>query len=385
MIIKSLSLDSFRNFKEEKLIPCDGVNVIYGDNAQGKTNILEAIWLFTGSKSFRSSRDQDYIPIKPNSFSDDALDMIINSPYARLELEFFGRSRLQNAKIQIKDGKKKAFLNEIEKSSISKLSGEFLGVYFFPGDLSIVKDSPSVRRKFIDGVLSSLYPKYISYLSDYNKLLLQRNALLKDIKYNNSLFDILSAYDSQLVVYGANIIMQRKKALNSLIDIAREIYDGISDQREEFSFRYLPGLEGYNEDMTLDELKSAYGSCLKAELKQDIASGCTFSGAHRDDIEFFINGVSAKNFGSQGQQRSIALALKLALSPLIHSITGERPVIILDDVMSELDKKRKEYILNHVKDNQIFISCCDKNDLVGLEKGKSFLIKNGKIESTQEL
>ena len=372
MIVKSLNLKSFRNFKDEIFVPCQGVNVIYGDNAQGKTNLLEALWLFTGSKSFRSSKDLELIPIKSQD------------NFAELSLSFFGKKREQTMQIKIKDGKKQAILNDIEKSSVSKLTGEFLSVCFFPDDLSLIKDSPRERRKFIDSVLSSLYPKYLNYLSDYNKVLSQRNAILKDLRFNSSLLDMLDVYDSQLTVFGSNILFKRNEILKELMEITKEIYTGISEKKEELKYKYVSTIENFREDMSLEEIKSLYEKSLLNSRKQDIASGFTEIGAHRDDIDFFINDLSAKSFGSQGQQRSIVLSLKLAISPLIESKTGEKPVILLDDVMSELDKSRKEYILNHIKDNQIFLTCCDKNDLAGLNQGKSFFIKNGKIEKTEE-
>lgn len=373
MVIKSLELKSFRNFKDENFFPCDSVNVIYGDNAQGKTNLLEALWLFTGSKSFRSSKDMELIPIGSEERG-----------FANISLKFFGKKREQTAEIKIKDGKKQVFLNDIEKPSVSKLAGEVLGVCFFPGDLALIKESPNGRRKFIDSVLSQLFPKYSSYLADYGKILMQRNALIKDIKYNPSIMEMLEIYDEQLTIYGANIIFKRNEILKELMELASEIYKGISDEKEELSFRYVSSIEGFREDLPLEEIKRLYMAQLLKDRQKDIVSGCTESGAHRDDIDFFINGLSAKSFGSQGQQRSTVLSLKLALSPLIERKTGEVPIILLDDVMSELDKKRKEYILNHIKNNQIFITCCDKNDLQGLKYGKSFLIKSGKIEKEEE-
>ena len=370
MIINSLKLTNFRNFSQTEFNPCENVNIIYGDNAQGKTNLIEAIWLFTGAKSFRSSKDLEYI-----NFSSD---------FCTLSLDFFANKREQNALIKITKNKKTAFLNDIEKPSVTKFAGEFLCVEFSPVDLSLVKESPVLRRKFIDGAIGQLTPKYISYLGEYTKVLNQRNALLKDLKFNSSLYDMIDLWDVQLYTIGANIIFLRNKYLKKLREKAKPIYNGISDLKEQLDIKYSCSFDGYNEDMPLDVIKEIYHKNLKENIKQDISAGSTGIGIHRDDIDFFVDKKSLKAFGSQGQQRSCVLALKLAQCKVIEESTQNNPIILLDDVMSELDNKRKDYILNHIKDKQVFISCCDKTYFDNIKNGKSFLIKNGEIAKIDE-
>ncbi|MEG1994196.1 MAG: DNA replication and repair protein RecF, partial [Oscillospiraceae bacterium] len=297
MIINSLKLTNFRNFAKTEFSPCESVNIIYGDNAQGKTNLLEAIWLFTGAKSFRGAKDLEYINFKQD--------------FCTLDLDFFANKRQQNAQIKITKNKKTAFLNDIEKTSVTKLAGEFLCVAFSPVDLSLIKDSPSLRRKFIDGAIGQLTPKYISYLGEYTKVLNQRNALLKDIKYNSSLYEMLDLWDTQLQTIGANIIFLRNKYLNNLREKAIPIYSGIADLKEVLDIKYSCSFDGYIDNMELEQIKDIYHKRLKDTIKQDIVLGSTSIGVHRDDIDFFVDNKSLRSFGSQGKQRSCFLALKL--------------------------------------------------------------------------
>ena len=363
MKINSVTLNDFRNISEISLFPNDEVNVIYGQNAQGKTNILEAIWLFTGCKSFRGSKDNEFIKF--------------NSEFSKISLDFTDKVRNKKAEIIISD-KKKVFLNGVEKKGTTDLIGEFYSVIFSPTHLSLIKDGPDVRRKFLDTAICQLKPKYAKTLSAYKKIVLQRNSLLKDIQFHSELYDVLDVLDEQLSKFSSIIIKDRIKYLDLLSQKSEEIYSGISENKEQLSLKYICGNDSFNKT----DVKDIYDFMtekIKESRKEDFINKTTSVGPHRDDLEILINNVSARSFGSQGQQRSCALALKLGESEIIKKVTGETPVALLDDVMSELDEKRQDYVLNHINDRQVFLTCCDPSQVLRLCGGKSFLIKGGEI------
>ncbi|MDR0314435.1 MAG: DNA replication/repair protein RecF [Oscillospiraceae bacterium] len=362
MRVNRLKAVNYRNLKRFEINPCKNVNIIFGDNAQGKTNLIEGIWLFTGCRSFRGSKDCEYINFE--------------NEQAMLELDFFGQGRDQNSKILVSD-KKKVELNGVTLSSPSKLTSEFLAVVFSPAHLSIVKDGPSLRRKFLDTAICQLKPKYAGALLQYNRALSQRNALLKDITYHSELYDMLDVWEEKLCSLACVIISQRVEYIKKLEPFLIDIYSGISKGKEEMKISYIT-----DEKIKLNspaDIKSSLVEALKSARKSDIYNGSTNTGPHRDDLGLEINGLLARNFGSQGQQRSCALALKLAEAELIKNITGEQPVILLDDVMSELDSARQDYILNHIKDKQVFITCCEPSALLKMSGGETFKLKEGSL------
>lgn len=360
MNIKSLEVVSFRNIEKEIIEPCEGVNIIYGDNAQGKTNLLESIWLFTGCRSFRGSKDNELINF--------------NAKKSLMSLDFFGYDREQNICLEIEKGRK-FLLNGVKINSASKIMGEFLAVVFSPVHLSLVKDGPFERRKFLDIAISQLKPKYASTLSQYNKALSQRNVLLKDICYHSELYDTLDVWEERIAFYAGEIIRQRVGYINKLTSFCSEIYGGISCGKEKLRLSYFQQCPAYGDNR--QELYENIRHLLFQSRKNDIATGYTSVGPHRDDIEIKIDGLSARSYGSQGQQRSAALALKLGEAAVIKNFTGQQPVALLDDVMSELDVSRQNYILNHIKDWQVFITCCDPASVKNLKYGKAFEMKNG--------
>lgn len=362
MNITRLEAVSFRNIDELIIDPCDGVNIIYGDNAQGKTNLLESIWLFTGCRSFRGSKDGELINF--------------NSRNAKLSLDYYGYDREQNIYLEIEKGRK-FMLNGIKQNSSSKIIGNFLAVVFSPGHLSLVKDGPYERRKFLDIAISQLKPKYAVALSNYNKALAQRNILLKDIAYHAELYDTLDVWEERLSFYAGEIIRQRVGYIEKLSTFCSDIYCGISSGKEKLDITYYQQCPAYGNDR--HELYENIKNLLFAARKNDIASGFTSVGPHRDDLNIKIDGLTARSYGSQGQQRSAALALKLGEAAMIKEFTSQQPVALLDDVMSELDESRQNYILNHIKDWQVFITCCDPNSVANLRCGKAFEMKNGII------
>ncbi len=364
MKINSVELNNFRNISSIKLEATDGVNVLYGENAQGKTNILEAIWLFTGCKSFRGAKDPDFI-----KFGEDI---------AKINLSFSDNIREKKSEIVFGNKKKNVSLNGIPLRSSAELIGSFYGVIFSPTHLSLIKDGPSERRRFLDTALCQLKPSYAEHLAGYKRALMQRNALLKDIHLNSQLYDMLDSWDDSLARYSAAVISERLKYIDILSCYSKDIYSGISEYREKFSVSYsrkdITDINISVHDLYINELES-----INAARKEDILTRSTTVGPHRDDLDIRINNVSARSFGSQGQQRSCALALKLGESEIIKKITGETPVALLDDVMSELDEKRQDYVLNHINDRQVFLTCCDPSQVLRLCAGKSFLIKGGNL------
>lgn len=361
MKINSISIENFRNI--EKLdLDFDDVNIIYGQNAQGKTNLIESIYLFTGSKSFRGVKDRELI-----RFGCD---------FSKLKIDFESENRNQNAEIRI-DGKRTAYLNGIKKKSPSALGEELKAVIFSPVHLSMVKDGPSERRRFIDNALCQLKYNYRNVLKEYNRALSQRNMLLKDISKNSSLADMLYIWDKNLAATGAKIIYQRNKYVEALLPFAKEVFDGLSGGREEIDL-VLKGPFDYR-DLSLKEIENKLLITFEKSRGSDFMNRITTAGPHRDDMEILINSKSARTYGSQGQQRSCVLALKLAEASLLKEMTQNEPLALLDDVMSELDITRQDYILNHIKNWQVFITCCDADTVLRLKKGKTFHIENGGI------
>ncbi len=364
MKINSVELNNFRNISSIELQATEGVNVIYGENAQGKTNILEAIWLFTGCKSFRGAKDPDFI-----KFGEEI---------AKINLSFSDNVREKKSKIVFGNKKKNVSLNGVSLRSSAELIGSFYAVIFSPSHLSLIKDGPSERRKFLDTALCQLKPSYAEHLAGYKRSLMQRNALLKDIHLSPQLYDMLDSWDDSLARYSAAVISERLKYINILSEYSKEIYSGISEYKEEFSVSYsrndIIDINISVHDLYINELEK-----IKEARKEDVLTRSTTVGPHRDDLDIRINNVSARSFGSQGQQRSCALALKLGESEIIKKITGETPVALLDDVMSELDEKRQDYVLNHINDRQVFLTCCDPSQVLRLCSGKSFLIEGGKL------
>lgn len=359
MKINSIQIENFRNIEKLNL-SFDNINIIYGENAQGKTNLIEAVYLFTGSKSFRGVRDKELITF--------------NRQFSRLKIDFENKNRHQNAEIFI-ENKRTATINGVEKKSASVLGEELKAVIFSPVHLSMIKDGPSLRRKFVDNALCQLRFNYRNVLKEYNRALTQRNMLLKDISKNSSLSDMLYIWDRNLASIGAKIIYQRGKYVETLLPYAKDIFDGLSNGKESIDL-FFNGSFDYN-NLTVKEIEQNLISAFEKNRTNDLLNKITTVGPHRDDLEILINQKSARSFGSQGQQRSCVLALKLAEASLLKKMTDDEPLALLDDVMSELDLSRQDYILNHIKDWQVFITCCDANTILRLKDGKTFHISNG--------
>ena len=353
MIISSCKLENFRNIKNIDIFPCDNMNVICGENAQGKTNIVEAIWLFTGAKSFRGAKDQDFIKF--------------NEDFASLSLEFSSEGIEKEAKILIKN-KREAFLNNKKLKSSSLLAGKFNAIVFSPIDLRLVTDGPNVRRKFLDVAIGQLYPSYIDVLRNYLRAVTQRNSIIKDLKYDSTVSIMLDVFESEIAINGAKIIEIRQRYIDKINEFLPNIYSGISGGKENLETFYI---SSSGKENLIEKLKES--------RNKDMYSGVTSVGPHRDDLLFEINGINARNFGSQGQKRSIALSLKLSEAEVIKKDVGECPVCLMDDVMSELDPERQNFILNRIKEMQVFLTCCDPSNFKNLKAGKIFTVDKGSV------
>ena len=354
MEIKKIEFKGFRNLFDFSFTPDSNINVLCGANAQGKTNIAEAIWLFTGAKSFRGAKDSEMVGFGKEK--------------AELKMNFLSEGIERDASLLISN-KRRAFLDEKPLRSASALAGNFCAIVFSPNDLGLVKDGPSARRRFLDIAIGQLYPVYIELLKDYTRAVAQRNKIIKDYKNISGASEMLDIFEAEIAEKGAKIIEYRKNYCKKNEPFTAQIYKGISKEKEDLEFYYVSSVEAEN-----------LADALFMSRKTDMFSGVTSVGPHRDDLDFKINGISARSFGSQGQQRSIALSLKLAEAKTIKEIKGEQPVAILDDVMSELDPERQEYILNHIKDRQVFITCCDYSNIKNLHNGTVFNIEAGRIK-----
>lgn len=367
MYIEHIVLEHFRNMEHLELEPCRGINVIYGDNAQGKTNLAEAIWLFTGAKSFRGSKEKEMIQF--------------GQEQAAATVDFFGGGRSQQAKMTI--GAHRQFtLNDIALPTPSKMAGSFYGVVFSPIHLSLVKEGPALRRRFLDTALCQVVPKYEGFLRQYHRVLDQRNALLKDLERFPQLEDTLVVWNQHFAKLAAAILYCRFQYVRRMAPKAQEVYLGISGQEEQLKI-FMECSAPVEETMDREQLRQQVLLALEQSRREDILRGSTSVGPHRDDIEFLVNGVSAKAYGSQGQQRSCVLALKMAECAIIEELAGESPVILLDDVMSELDSRRRSYLLNKIQGRQVFVTCCDQESVDLLEQGRAFYMKKGSIVSKE--
>ncbi len=352
MNVTELKCRNFRNLKNVVLEPCEEVNIIYGENAQGKTNLAEAVWLFGGMKSFRGAKDAELIAH--------------GREFARLDMKFCSSVRENTAQLTVR-GKREAVLNGVKLQSAAGLIGKFRAVVFAPSFLSIIENGPSERRRFLDTAVCQLRPALAGPVAEYARLLKQRNSLLKDVSFDSALLDLLDVLDEKLCRAGEAVTDARISYIERLAPAASEVYSGLFSGRETVGFEYVRKYEG--------SLKEA----LKKARREDILNKATSVGPHRDDIDITLNGVPVRAFGSQGQKRSCAVALKLTEAEILKEDTGEQPVIILDDVMSELDVSRRDYILNRIKNRQVFITCCEPGEALRSAGGRKFRVENGEI------
>lgn len=358
MYIKSLELDDYRNYEKISIKFDKGINILYGNNAQGKTNILEAIYLCSTTKSHRGNKDKEIIRF---GYQESHIRALFN----KNEVEYQIDIHLRNEK------SKGIAINGVKLKKAAELLGLANIIIFSPEDLSIIKDGPSDRRRFVDAELCQLDKVYLYNLTNYNKIVNQRNNLLKDILIHPELRDTLDVWDAQLVNIGNKIIERRKLFVDQLNEIISDIHNNISGGKEELEIIYDPNvdIEGYEEK-------------LKKHREKDIRYKLTSVGPHRDDFIFYINDIDTKKYGSQGQQRTAALSLKLAEIKLVERIAGSTPILLLDDVLSELDSSRQNYLLNSIRNIQTIVTCTGLDEFINsrIEINKIFKITEGSVK-----
>ena len=357
MLIKSLELLNFRNYNNEKFIFDDGTNILYGDNAQGKTNVLEAVFLAGTTKSHKGSKDIEMI----RRGCDDAhIRITVNKKNRDITVEF-----------HLKHGKRGISIDRIPVKNAEELLGISHMVFFSPEDMSIIKDGPEMRRRFIDMELCQLNRLYMNYLLLYRKNLKQRNALLKQIQEKQGLKETLEIWDHGLIENGKRIIRMRREFINDLESIMIEKHESLTGGKEHIIMRYEPSV---NEDNFEERLFSS--------RDRDIYQGTTTIGPHRDDIAFLNGEEDIRKFGSQGQKRTVALSLKMAEIDMVEKKIGDKPILLLDDVLSELDRNRQGYLLEQIRGIQTLITCTGLEEFVenGIGIDKSFHIVNGSID-----
>lgn len=371
MIITEFSADRFKNLKNVSLKPAETVNIIHGENAQGKTNLIEAIWILSGARSFRGSKERDLV-----AFDEEfaRLSATVKDSYREHSIE---------AVISKNPREKKILLNGIKQRSLAGLFGILKCVIFTPEDLDLTKGPPENRREFTDLCISQIKPSYSATVSKYETVLNQRNTLLKNISQGISSREELDVWDEQMARLGAYISVIRYQYVKKLMIFSEKLYSEISGGRESFDLKYCStvyeDLEG-RADWS-GELSRIYLETLQKNREEDIRVGFTLIGVHRDDVSVLINLKPAKDFGSQGQNRSAALSMKLAQAYILCEETGDMPVILLDDVLSELDRSRREFIISKLRGMQIFITCCEP---VSRLKGRRYEMKNGETFNKKE-
>lgn len=360
MYIESIELSDYRNYEKLNIKFDKKLNILFGDNAQGKTNILESIYLCGTNKSHRGSKDAEIIRF---GMDESHIKM------------YFNKDGISNrVDMHLKKGKAKGIAyNGIPLRKASELFGKINIIFFSPEDLNIIKNGPAERRKFIDMELSQIDKIYMNNLINYNKVLNQRNKLIKDINYSSDkmLSDTLDIWDDQLIKYGSNIIEGRYEFIENLNDIIREIHWKLSGEKEEIKLKYEPNVK-------CDEFERK----IQENRGRDIKYKTTHCGPHRDDIGFYINEIDVRKFGSQGQQRTSALSLKLSEIELVKKMIDDVPVLLLDDVLSELDSKRQNQLIKSLEGIQTVVSCTGLDEFVenNVNSARVYRISNGTSE-----
>ena len=366
MIVNSLELDFFRNYVHLEAAFDPRVNLIYGDNAQGKTNLLEAIAYLSSARSHRARYDREMI------------QMGIDSAFLKGEVSSRGRDFTLEAKLFRGRGRQ-LFSNGVRLKTAGELVGILTTVLFCPEDLYLIREGGAARRKFLDGAICQLRPRYAQALAEYNRLYEHKTRILRDWPEHPSLLQTLDDFNLRMAQTGAILIHYRAHFVKRLRDHAPAIHADFSGGRETMEL-------GYETVSTVDDPLKSPREILpmlldhqESHRQAELDSRQCLSGPHKDDLTVDVNGVSAKTYGSQGQTRTAALSLKLAQREIFQEETGEWPVLLLDDVLSELDPKRQSFVLNRIQGGQVFITCCEEEKLEGMEGGRAFHIQGGKL------
>lgn len=357
MYIKNIKLQNFRNYNNLNLDLNKNINIFFGNNAQGKTNLIESVYLCSLGRSFRTRKDKELINFRQND--------------SQIELDYSRKDRDGNIKIDIKD-KKYIELNGVKNKKISEILGNINVIIFSPDDLEILKQGPVFRRRFLDMMISSLRPNYLFILTQYMKNLEQRNFCLRQIRRENKQdYTVLDIWDEKIADLGYKIYCYRKEFINKINEKIKVIHNEITNCEENIDISYITDCKD----------KEKYLKNIKSSRQIDILKGFTTKGIHRDDLIFYINSKPVSVYGSQGQSRTSILSLKLAELNVVYEEIGEYPILLLDDVMSELDEKRRNKLIESIRDYQVLITCTDKEDLEKYSLDISyFKVEEGKIK-----
>ena len=365
MIVKRIALNGFRNYDFETVDFIDGTNVISGQNAQGKTNLLEAVYMLSCGRSFRTRFDRELIGF--------------DCSWAEILADVYSHDREQTVSIRLQSGQAKQIKVNSVKKSAGELSQVVNAVLFCPDDLNMIKDGAAVRRRLMDNAISQIRPRYAQYLSEFNRLYEHKTRILKDWREKPSLLDTLDEFSEGMCRASAQIIRYRAAFSQRLGQAAAPVHRDFSGKGEELSMAYK----------TVSSVKDPFGPvkeiyydiCEHQERHRqaELDSAQCLTGAHKDDLEIYINGRSARSFASQGQTRTAALSVKLAEREIFLAETGEYPILLLDDVLSELDEKRQEFVLNRIGGGQTLISCCEDEGISRRTGGKVLFVDKGKI------
>jgi len=364
--VNEIHLESFRNYDSETTSFVDGVNVVSGRNAQGKTNLIEAIYYLTSGRSFRPASDKEMI------FHDR------KSACIRADIVSAGREQTLEARLY-HGRRRELHANGVKLKNASELAGRLTAVVFSPDDLNMIKDGAAIRRKLMDHCLSQLRPGYLAALTEFNRLYEHKTRILRDYREKPSLLDVLDDFNLRLAQQSASLIYYRTAFAAALASRAAVIQEEFTEGAEKLTIRYktVGGMDatGKKPEEILPGLLEHQRERRQAELK----SGLCLSGAHKDDLEIDINGVPTRKFASQGQARTAAVSIKLAERDIHYDDRGEYPVLLLDDVLSELDSKRQGFILGRIRLGQVFITCCDENAASATHNGATIKVENGKL------
>ena len=365
MNVKELHLEQFRNYKQEHFSFDPGVNLIVGDNAQGKTNLLEAIGFLGSGKSFRTAKNSELIGFQQQ--------------YCQLEGTVFSQEREQTLRWILFSGRKnrQLYLNGVKKRSSGSVSGVLQTVLFCPEDLMVLKSGASSRRKLADQALCQMRPNYEAALTEYQKIVDSKNRILKDRYEQPALLDILPEYNARLCQVGALLISYRARFFEAMDAAARDYHGLFSGGKEEFTLTYKTVSTVRDPFAPVKQLEEDLNNHLESHYHAELESAQCLTGPHKDDFDVALSGISSKSFGSQGQVRTAAISLKLAQRRLMEKQNGEIPILLLDDVLSELDPARQDFVLNQIIAGQVFITCCEKERFTKL--GKTVTIEQGTI------
>lgn len=366
MFVNNLVLENYRNYAAAQVEFSEGINVVIGDNGQGKTNILESIHFLTAARSFRTSHDRELI-----SFG---------KPFAKIKAGIYSQQRQQTMEIILpRSGKKQIYVNAVKQQKLSDIAGKVMTVLFCPEDLFLVKSGPSIRRRLMDTAICQLRPKYAIYLARFNRALEQKTTILKEHRQNPALLDVLDDFSAALAQNSAHLIFYRASFVRMLNIHASKIYGELSGGREELALTYKTVSTVQNPLSSPLEIYQDITLRQQSLRQAEIDSAQCLTGAHRDDIIIDIKGVSARSYGSQGQNRSAALSVKLAERDIFFEESGQTPILLLDDVLSELDANRQDFVLNRIQSGQVLITCCEDRRIAKRTGAKILHVSQGVI------